>query len=608
MTIFSVTPPTTPPRDIRTAGDDIAIGGGYNNAQSTPPYVLGNTGGGSTGGGGGSRGGSSGGSSGGGSTFRDWLGQLQDTLSKLYNTLSNWNSPSGGAGGGAGGAGSAGGGAGGAGGGAGGGGSAGGAGGGGGQAGSYYSSFPPPPPAFKVENSPVFASESTAPILTSGLVSTLSPDKEELNQRQKTIASILKAGAFPGVTLRTGLLEQIKNLLNAPIKEQGATLVFSHPPTGTTKPDTNVQGQVTSPDNILNTLYGMSSRAQGINMGAEGGGTITKGGGTTTQGGGTTTETFDKVVTETSNQFAEIQNALNELEEKFKQFREEEERKKSEGAEDEVWINKWRDEFFAMRDMYYNKLAPLSEQIDQIDKVLLQAQEGFRKTAEDIRNNPDLTVWQQARRLKELEDLQNYAPIFNGLSYKDLVEYRKILADTLNKYIDAYNDTMNMASDFAINVEQLKIQKSNKEYQGLSDVLGLSQKILDLQRSLSSYGYSQFEYTDTRTGEKHVGVQYEDPRTHKITVVSDTIIGKTAPSSASSTQSIDTLSLLMKEIYPRISQAVSLKTPLSADDYYNLLARWHSVAGSKYDSEFDKFLKTYGVHPSSGGLGANPFA
>ncbi len=591
MVTFSVSYPGASNTPWTPSTSDIAVSGlGY--SQSTPAYILG-----------GNAGTTQGRSVNAQSTpshilnnqpvstptttsaFQSWLSGLQTVLSNLSNTLKSWSSPSGGASGGGGV----------------GGGSAGSA--GGGSVGGYYSAYSPPTPPALAQGNIVNPAITTPAIYESGLASFLPSEKEELNRKQQTLASLVQPGnfpsIFPGIVLRTNLWDTIKKQISAQPKSYVSSLGTLQPTTGTTKPDTKVQ------NDILSSLYEMSNRSQGINMASlnreE---TITNAGNIKEA----PPPVFDKVVTETTNQFADLQNALNDISVQLQKAREEADTLTKEGkTTDEEWIQKWMDSFTAMRDTYYNKLTPLSTQIDDIDKVLLQAQEGFRKTAEDIRNNPDLTVWQQARRLKELEDMQNYAPIFNGLSYKDLVEYRKILADTLNKYIDAYNDTMNMASDFAVNVEQLKIQKSNKEYQGLSDVLGLSQKILDLQRSLSSYGYSQFEYTDTRTGEKHVGVQYEDPRTHKITVVSDTIIGKTAPSSASSTQSIDTLSLLMKEIYPRISQAVSLKTPLSADDYYNLLARWHSVAGNKYDSEFDKFLKNYGVHLSSGGLGPNPF-
>jgi len=90
----------------------------------------------------------------------------------------------------------------------------------------------------------------------------------------------------------------------------------------------------------------------------------------------------------------------------------------------------------------YPQFGQMQDNITTIDKVMMDASIGFRKSAEAIRNNPDLSMWQQTRRLQELDDLQNYAPIFNGLSMKDLISYRNQLAESMNYYSGLFQDAI----------------------------------------------------------------------------------------------------------------------------------------------------------------------
>jgi len=450
----------------------------------------------------------------------------------------------------------------------------------------------------------------------SGLASSLTEtDKEKLNKEQRARLSVNTPAT------RESLWDKIKGFFTPP--EYPAT-----PPTGTTtttKPSpmastmgtTRTTGEIgtyidittglgysgprKSPYDIpVSTTTGKVSGTTGKVSGTTG--KVSGTTGATGVTGGTTRTTspdFNQVVTETTNQFAEIKPVLDDINNRVNRLIEDFQNQAQQGQVPEDWYNRWQNEFKTMRDTYYQKINPISTQIDEIDNILLKANEGFRKAAEEIRNNPDLTVWQQARRLKELEDLQNYAPIFNGLSYKDLVTYRQTLAESLNRYIDAYNSVVGTAASFDLNVENYKLNKKSEDISNLSRILGISQTILDLQQQLSNVGYNQSSYIDDK-GRLHEYVTYTDPRTHQVSVVSDKIVGTTREAPRSVAAAPDTLSLFTSKIYPQISSLVSSKKPLRGNDYVTLLAQWHNLVGSdKYDSDFDKYLKVYGVYPTT---------
>ena len=436
----------------------------------------------------------------------------------------------------------------------------------------------------------------------SGLASSLTEtDKEKLNKEQRARLSLNTPAT------RESLWDKIKGFFTPP--EYPAT-----PPTGTTtttKPSpmastmgtTGTTGEIGTYIDITTGLGYSGPRKSPYDIpvstttekvsGTTGATGVT--GGTTR----TTSPDFNQVVTETTNQFAEIQPVLDGINNRVNRLIEDFQNQAQQGQVPEDWYNRWQNEFKTMRDTYYQKINPISTQVDEIDNILLKANEGFRKAAEEIRNNPDLTVWQQARRLKELEDLQNYAPIFNGLSYKDLVTYRQTLAESLNRYIDAYNSAVGTAASFDLNVENYKLNKKSEDISNLSRILGVSQNILDLQQQLSNVGYNQSSYTDNK-GRLHEYVTYTDPRTHQVSVVSDKIVGTTSEAPRPVAAAPDTLSLFTSKIYPQISSLVSSKKPLGGNDYATLLAQWHNLVGSnKYDSDFDKYLKVYGVYPTT---------
>ena len=436
----------------------------------------------------------------------------------------------------------------------------------------------------------------------SGLASSLTEtDKEKLNKEQRARLSVNTPAT------RESLWDKIKGFFTPP--EYPAT-----PPTGTTtttkpSPMASTMGTTGTTGEIgtyidITTGLGYSgprkspydipvSTTTGKVSGTTGATGVT--GGTTR----TTSPDFNQVVTETTNQFAEIKPVLDDINNRVNRLIEDFQNQAQQGQVPEDWYNRWQNEFKTMRDTYYQKINPISTQIDEIDNILLKANEGFRKAAEEIRNNPDLTVWQQARRLKELEDLQNYAPIFNGLSYKDLVTYRQTLAESLNRYIDAYNSAVGTAASFDLNVENYKLNKKSEDISNLSRILGVSQNILDLQQQLSNVGYNQSSYTDDK-GRLHEYVTYTDPRTHQVSVVSDKIVGTTSEAPRPVAAAPDTLSLFTSKIYPQISSLVSSKKPLGGNDYATLLAQWHNLVGrDKYDSDFDKYLKVYGVYPTT---------
>ena len=135
-------------------------------------------------------------------------------------------------------------------------------------------------------------------------------------------------------------------------------------------------------------------------------------------------------------------------------------------------------------------IQPIISQLDVIDKAIADASIGFRKAAEDIRNNPDISVWQQDRRLRELDDLQNYAPLLYGLSLKDLINYRSQLADKVNYWTTQYNNIFDKAMglvDTSTPAERLE-RSAQFSTKALEQLQGLAALLIPT--------YSYQEYTD----------------------------------------------------------------------------------------------------------------
>jgi len=156
----------------------------------------------------------------------------------------------------------------------------------------------------------------------------------------------------------------------------------------------------------------------------------------------------------------------------------------------------------AQAQAMYPQFEHLQSNISAIDKVLLDASIGFRKSAEALRNNPDLSMWQQTRRLKELDDMQNYAPIFNGLSMRDLITYRNQLAENMNYYSGLISDaTKGIAglTDFSTPYERMV-----KSAGALSDVGTWTTSAIDAMKGLAGLlipSYITKYETNNATGE-----------------------------------------------------------------------------------------------------------
>jgi len=156
----------------------------------------------------------------------------------------------------------------------------------------------------------------------------------------------------------------------------------------------------------------------------------------------------------------------------------------------------------AQAQAMYPQFEHLQSNVSAIDKVLLDASIGFRKSAEALRNNPDLSMWQQTRRLKELDDMQNYAPIFNGLSMRDLISYRNQLTENMNYYSGLISDaTKGIAglTDFSTPYERMV-----KSAGALKDVGTWTTSAIDAMKGLAGLlipSYIPKYETDNSTGE-----------------------------------------------------------------------------------------------------------
>lgn len=172
------------------------------------------------------------------------------------------------------------------------------------------------------------------------------------------------------------------------------------------------------------------------------------------------------------------------------------------------------------------QLGQMQTIIDTIDKAILDASIGFRKAAEEIRNNPDLSVWQKSRRLQELDDLQNYAPIFDGLSLKDLIAYRNQLGENMNYYSEMFNNAV--SSIQGLTDLRTPQEKATQKLQFMGGAADYSTKILEQLTGLTGLLIPTYKYdteTNNQTGEVTLIEKRVDPITKRETVVGKYSLG-----------------------------------------------------------------------------------
>lgn len=154
------------------------------------------------------------------------------------------------------------------------------------------------------------------------------------------------------------------------------------------------------------------------------------------------------------------------------------------------------------------QVAQLQKQTDDMDLAINNAMIGVRQAAEGIRNNPDLSVYQQQARLQQLDDINNYQPIYNGLSLKDLISYRGMLNDRLaaaTSKMDKDTQTLLGLSDFQTNAQRTKdaLGVSTDYLNLISQIMGMGRKtVKDTQYTTDDAGnyYQVTTYSDgTRT-------------------------------------------------------------------------------------------------------------
>ena len=172
------------------------------------------------------------------------------------------------------------------------------------------------------------------------------------------------------------------------------------------------------------------------------------------------------------------------------------------------------------------EFAKLQDTISTIDGVLRDASIGFRKSAEALRNNPDLSMCQQTRRLQELDDMQNYAPIFDGLSMRDLISYRNQLAENMNYYSGLFQNAITGITGMTDLTTPAERMASAAEYLGkgaewstkaATQLQGLAELLIP------TYGYDT--QTNNATGEVTWIVYKTDPITGQRTIVSKWSLG-----------------------------------------------------------------------------------
>jgi len=150
------------------------------------------------------------------------------------------------------------------------------------------------------------------------------------------------------------------------------------------------------------------------------------------------------------------------------------------------------------------QVAQLQKQTDDMDLAINNAMIGVRQAAEGIRNNPDLSVYQQQARLQQLDDINNYQPVYNGLSLKDLISYRGMLNDRLTAAIskmDKDTQTLLGLSDFQTSSQRTKdaLGVSSDYLNLISQIMGMGQKtVKDTQYTTDDAGnyYQVTTYSD----------------------------------------------------------------------------------------------------------------
>ncbi|MHA1482436.1 MAG: hypothetical protein ACTSQA_03230, partial [Candidatus Heimdallarchaeaceae archaeon] len=175
----------------------------------------------------------------------------------------------------------------------------------------------------------------------------------------------------------------------------------------------------------------------------------------------------------------------------------------------------------------YPQFNQMQTTIDTIDGVINDASIGFRKAAEQIRNNPDISVWQSNRRLQELKDMQDYAPIFNGLSLRDLISYRNQLSTNMNYYSKLFQQAISGIEGLTDLRTPAQRAADAAEYMGKGAEYSTdATKALQGIAGLLIPGYS-YE-NEIREGKNYLVTYKVDPVTKQRTRVSERYMGTVA--------------------------------------------------------------------------------
>jgi len=364
----------------------------------------------------------------------------------------------------------------------------------------------------------------------SGLANEIEEDeKNKYNWKQQAQLMSLKENS--GVNTRNSWLRKltasIGNLWNV-----SPSNFFSTPPTGTTTTTTTTLPITTNPNNnIFNNNAGNLAMSNGALLPTAGIGGNTTGievspiTRETTSAISTIKNTFDNEQNEMNNiiaQTAELLKNFETIEKIASETKSETENLNETDIEKPVEKNDEYNQYLtalkSRAEEIYNKYNTLSSRLDEIDKIVVNAMAGFRKMAEQIRNNPDLTLWQRARALKELDDLQNYAPVFDGLSLRDLIAYRGQLASNINTYADFYNSLLSQYNNGLTLARKLE----NDELDAQIQRLNISTKQAQLQQTLA--GKTETKERVDEQGRLHL-ISYTITPDNRVINIQDQIIG-----------------------------------------------------------------------------------
>ena len=255
--------------------------------------------------------------------------------------------------------------------------------------------------------------------------------------------------------------------------------------------------------------------------------------------------------------------------------------------------NKWINEFKAKADLMYQNYNTITGKLQDIDQIITNAMIGFRKTAEDIRNNPDLSVWQKGARLKELDDLQNYAPIFDGLSLKDLIAYRGQLADMLNHYADFYNKLTADFTDFA----KLQRQKTNDELDSKLKLFQISTQVLGTLNKLG--GETKTEWKEGADGKWHL-ITYQIVNGQPAQILSDQPVTSASISGDKKLPNQQQLEGYIKWFNQQVGTNPLQNGKVTDEDWNIIKADWIT---NGYDiSKFESYFKQYKPSPNANNI------